>query len=74
MERNISNVRIWAATSNFMYMASDRFNLQQIGERAMPIRRLLDAGVLVSLSSDNVPFDAVGGVGGARWPRVANVA
>ena len=56
MERNISNVRIWAATSNFMYMASDRFNLHEIGERAIPIRRLLDAGVPVSLSSDNVPY------------------
>ena len=42
-------------TPNFMYMASDRFDLQEIGEGAMPIRRLLDAGVPVSLSSDNVP-------------------
>ena len=43
-------------TPNFMYMASDRFNLHEIGERAIPIRRLLDAGVPVSLSSDNVPY------------------
>ena len=47
---------IATVTPNFMYMASDRFNLQQIGERAIPIRRLLDAGVPVSLSSDNVPY------------------
>ena len=47
---------IATVTPNFMYMASDRFNLQAIGERAIPIRRLLDAGVPVSLSSDNVPY------------------
>ena len=47
---------IATVTPNFMYMASDRFNLQEIGERAIPIRRLLDAGVPVSLSSDNVPY------------------
>ena len=39
-----------------MYMASDRFNLHEIGERAIPIRELRDAGVPVSLSSDNVPY------------------
>ena len=43
-------------TPNFMYMASDRFNLHEIGEHAMPIRKLLDAGVPVALSSDNVPY------------------
>ena len=47
---------IATVTPNFMYMASDRFNLHEIGERAIPIRRLLDAGVPVSLSSDNVPY------------------
>lgn len=43
-------------TPNFMYMASDRFNLQKIGDHAMPIREMLDAGVPVALSSDNVPY------------------
>ena len=43
-------------TPNFMYMASDRFNLQKIGEHAMPIREMLDAGIPVALSSDNVPY------------------
>ena len=58
---------IATVTPNFMYMASDRFNLHEIGERAIPIRRLLDAGVPVSLSSDNVPvLDAVDDVGSAR--------
>jgi hypothetical protein len=47
---------IATVTPNFMYMASDRFNLQEVGERAMPIRALLDAGVPVALSSDNVPY------------------
>lgn len=43
-------------TPNFMYMASDRFNLHEIGEQAMPIHKLLEAGVPVALSSDNVPY------------------
>ena len=47
---------IATVTPNFFYMASDRFNLHEAGERAMPIRGLLDAGVPVSLSSDNVPY------------------
>ena len=47
---------IATVTPNFMYMASDRFNLHEIGERAIPIRELRDAGVPVSLSSDNVPY------------------
>ena len=47
---------IATVTPNFMYMASDRFNLHEIGETAMPIRALIDAGVPVSLSSDNVPY------------------
>ena len=47
---------IATVTPNFMYMASDRFNLHESGDTAMPIRQLLDAGVPVSLSSDNVPY------------------
>ena len=47
---------IATVTPNFMYMASDRFNLHEIGERAMPIRALVDAGVPVALTSDNVPY------------------
>ena len=38
------------------YVASDRFNLHEIGEHAMPIRALIDAGVPVALTSDNVPY------------------
>ena len=47
---------IATVTPNFMYMASDRFNLHEIGEHAMPIRSLIDAGVPVALTSDNVPY------------------
>lgn len=47
---------IATVTPNFMYMASDRFNLHEIGEQAMPIRALIDAGVPVALTSDNVPY------------------
>jgi predicted amidohydrolase YtcJ len=39
----------------FMYMASDRFGLATLGERGTPIRQLLDAGIPVALSTDNVP-------------------
>ena len=42
-------------TPNFMYMASDRFNLDRLRGRGVPIRELLDAGIPVALSSDNVP-------------------
>ena len=42
-------------TPNFMYMAEDRFGLDKLRDRGIPIRRLLDAGVPVTLSSDNVP-------------------
>jgi predicted amidohydrolase YtcJ len=42
-------------TPNFMYMANDRFNLHRLRDRGVPIRELLDAGIPVALSSDNVP-------------------
>ncbi len=42
-------------TPTFMYMASDRFNLQALGARGTPIRALLDAGIPVALSTDGVP-------------------
>ena len=62
---------IATVTSNFMYMASDRFNLQEIGAHAMPIRELLDAGVPVALSSDNVPYSMLWTMWEAlaRWDR-----
>jgi predicted amidohydrolase YtcJ len=42
-------------TPNFMYMASDRFGLDKLRGRGVPIRELLDAGIPMALSSDNVP-------------------
>ena len=62
---------IATVTPNFMYMASDRFNLQEIGDHAMPIRELLDAGVPVALSSDNVPYSMLWTMWEAlvRWDR-----
>jgi predicted amidohydrolase YtcJ len=42
-------------TPGFMYMAGDRFNLQALGAQGTPIRRLLDGGVPVALSTDGVP-------------------
>ncbi|MDP6573426.1 MAG: amidohydrolase [Rhodospirillales bacterium] len=62
---------IATVTPNFMYMAGDRFNLQEIGSRAMPIRELLDAGVPVALSSDNVPYSMLWTMWEAlvRWDR-----
>ncbi|HXH81599.1 MAG TPA: amidohydrolase family protein, partial [Candidatus Tectomicrobia bacterium] len=47
---------VCTVTPNFMYMASDRFGLDRLGERGTPIRDLLDAGVPVALSTDNVPY------------------
>jgi predicted amidohydrolase YtcJ len=46
---------IATVTPGFMYMASDRFGLDRLGPRGTPIRELLDAGVPVALSTDNVP-------------------
>jgi predicted amidohydrolase YtcJ len=42
-------------TPNFMFMASDRFGLDKLRARGVPIRELLDAGIPMALSSDNVP-------------------
>jgi predicted amidohydrolase YtcJ len=54
---------------NFMYMAGDRFNLNTLGERGTPIRQLLDAGIPVALSTDNVPNSMLFAMGQAlsRW-------
>lgn len=47
---------IATVTPNFMYMAGDRFGLDELRDRGTPLRELLDAGVPVALSSDNVPY------------------
>ena len=40
----------------FLWMASDRYGLDKLGEVAIPIRRMLDGGVPVALSTDGVPY------------------
>jgi predicted amidohydrolase YtcJ len=40
----------------FLWMASDRYGLDQVGAQAIPIRRMLDGGVPVALSTDGVPY------------------
>jgi predicted amidohydrolase YtcJ len=54
---------------NFMYMAADRFGLGDMGERGTPIRQLLDAGIPVVLSTDNVPHSMLFAMSQAltRW-------
>lgn len=54
---------------SFMYMAEDRFNLGALGERGTPIRQLIDAGIPVALSTDNVPNSMLFAMGQAltRW-------
>jgi predicted amidohydrolase YtcJ len=40
----------------FLWMAGDRYGLDQLGSEGIPIRRLIDAGVPVALSTDGVPY------------------
>jgi predicted amidohydrolase YtcJ len=44
------------ATPGFLYMAGDRYGLDALGERAVPLRDMLDAGVPVALGTDGVPY------------------
>ena len=40
----------------FLWMANDRYGLDRTGSDGIPIRRLLDGGVPVALSTDGVPY------------------
>lgn len=40
----------------FLWMAGDRYGLDKLGAEGIPIRRLLDGGVPVALSTDGVPY------------------
>jgi predicted amidohydrolase YtcJ len=40
----------------FLWMAGDRYGLDRLGEEGIPIRRMLDGGVPVALSTDGVPY------------------
>jgi predicted amidohydrolase YtcJ len=43
----------------FLYLAGDRYGLDQLGERGVPLRALLDAGIPVALGTDGVPISMV---------------
>jgi predicted amidohydrolase YtcJ len=43
------------ATPGFLYLAGDRYGLDELGQRAVPLREMLDAGVPVALGTDGVP-------------------
>jgi len=40
----------------FLWMAGDRYGLDKLGDDGIPIRRMLDGGVPVALSTDGVPY------------------
>ena len=40
----------------FLYLAGDRYGLDRLGERGVPLRALLDAGIPVALGTDGVPI------------------
>jgi predicted amidohydrolase YtcJ len=40
----------------FLYLAGDRYGLDQLGERGVPLRALLDAEISVALGTDGVPI------------------
>jgi len=44
------------ATPGFLYLADDRYGLDRLGARGVPLRDLLDAGVPVALGTDGVPI------------------
>jgi predicted amidohydrolase YtcJ len=55
--RRIKELGLFATvTPNFMFMASDRFGLDKLRDRGVPIRQLLDTGIPMALSTDNVPY------------------
>lgn len=43
-------------TPGFLYLAGDRYGLDALGEKAIPIRDLLDAEIPVALGTDGVPY------------------
>jgi hypothetical protein len=51
----------------FLWMAGDRYGLDKLGGDGIPIRRLLDGGVPVALSTDGVPYSMLW----AAWEAIA---
>ncbi|RTL49490.1 MAG: amidohydrolase [Bradyrhizobiaceae bacterium] len=58
----------------FLWMAGDRYGLDKLGSDGIPIRRLLDGGVPVALSTDGVPYSMLWTAWQAivRWDEGAN--
>ena len=53
----------------FLYLAGDRYGLDQLGERGVPLRALLDAQIPVALGTDGVPISMLWTV----WEALARV-
>jgi predicted amidohydrolase YtcJ len=51
----------------FLWMAGDRYGLDKLGGDGIPIRRMLDGGVPVALSTDGVPYSMLW----TAWEAVA---
>jgi predicted amidohydrolase YtcJ len=51
----------------FLWMAGDRYGLDKLGSDGIPVRRLLDGGVPVALSTDGVPYS----MSWAAWEAIA---
>ncbi|HEY0219603.1 MAG TPA: amidohydrolase [Afipia sp.] len=60
----------------FLWMAGDRYGLDKLGSDGIPIRRLLDGGVPVALSTDGVPYSMLWTAWQAlaRWDEAAQRA
>lgn len=60
---------------NFMYLFSDRFRLDQLGPRGIPLRELTDAGIHVALETDGVPHSLLWTMWEAleRWDARAGI-
>ena len=53
----------------FLYLAGDRYGLDQLGERGVPLRALLDADIPVALGTDGVPISLLWTV----WEALARI-
>jgi predicted amidohydrolase YtcJ len=53
----------------FLYLAGDRYGLDELGERGVPLRALLDAEIPVALGTDGVPISMLWTV----WEALARV-
>ncbi len=58
---------------NYMFLFSDRFGIDKLGDEGIPLRRFLDAGVPVALETDGVPYPMLFAVWEAlaRWDEIA---